>query len=86
MQRAYFDVVSAAVERYGGAVEKYIGDAAMATFGAPHAHDDDAERALHTALRLRAAVADLDYDIQVRIGVNTGEVVGGSGSGPQASD
>ena len=86
MQRAYFAAVSAEVERYGGTVEKYIGDAVMAIFGAPRAHDDDAERALRAALRIRDAVGGLEADLQVRIGVNTGEVVGGMGSGPQASD
>jgi adenylate cyclase len=86
MQRAYFAAVSAEVERYGGSVEKYIGDAVMAIFGAPQAHDDDAERALRAALRIREAVEGLDSDLQVRIGVNTGEVVGGMGSGPQSGD
>ncbi|HYI67828.1 MAG TPA: adenylate/guanylate cyclase domain-containing protein [Candidatus Limnocylindrales bacterium] len=86
MQRAYFAAVSAEVERYGGSVEKYIGDAVMAIFGAPQAHDDDAERALRAALRIREAVAGLASDLQVRIGVNTGEVVGGMGSGPQSGD
>ena len=50
LQRAYFAAVAEEVERFGGTVEKYIGDAAMALFGAPQAHDDDAERALQTAL------------------------------------
>ena len=87
MQRAYFAAVSAEVERYGGTVEKYIGDAVMAIFGAPRAHDDDAERALRAALRIRDAVARLaDADLKVRIGINTGEVVGGMGTGPQASE
>ena len=86
MQRAYFGAVSTEVARYGGTVEKYIGDAVMAIFGAPQAHDDDAERALRAALRIRDAVSGLDGELQVRIGVNTGEVVGGMGSGPQAGD
>ena len=86
LQRAYFAAVSAEVARYGGTVEKYIGDAVMAIFGAPQAHDDDAERALRAALRIREAVGGLDSDLQVRIGVNTGEVVGGMGSGPQSGD
>ncbi len=86
IQRAYFAAASAEVERYGGTVEKYIGDAVMAVFGAPQAHDDDAERGLRAALRIRDAVGNLDSELQVRIGVNTGEVVGGMGSGPQAGD
>lgn len=86
IQRAYFAAVSAEVERYGGSVEKYIGDAVMAIFGVPKAHDDDAERALKTALRIREAVGRLDYELELRIGVNTGEVVGGAGSGAGASE
>jgi adenylate cyclase len=86
IQRAYFAAVSGEVERYGGTVEKYIGDAVMAVFGAPQAHDDDAERALRAALRIREAVEGLGSGLEVRIGVNTGEVVGGMGSGPQAGD
>jgi adenylate cyclase len=84
-QRAYFAAVAAEIERFGGAVEKYIGDAAMALFGAPVAHDDDAERALRAALSVREAVARLEGGSEVRIGVNTGEVVGGT-AGPQAGD
>ena len=76
-QRAYFGEVTREVERFGGTLEKYIGDAAMAIFGAPAAHDDDAERALRSALAIRVAVNGLDGGHQVRIGVNTGEVVGG---------
>ncbi len=85
LQRAYFGAVKAEVERYGGVVEKYIGDAAMALFGAPQAHDDDAERACRTALAIRKAVSALDAALEVRIGVNTGEVVGGPG-GPDQGD
>lgn len=85
LQRAYFGVVAAEVERFGGVVEKYIGDAAMALFGVPQAHDDDAERALRAALAIRDGVAALDDGLEVRIGVNTGEVVGGLG-GPQQGD
>ena len=86
LQQRYFAATTAEIERFGGRVEKYIGDAVMAIFGAPLAHDDDAERALRAALRMRSAVAGLDPDLEVRIGVNTGEVVGGMGSGPQAGD
>jgi len=86
IQRAYFDAAAAEVERYGGRVEKYIGDAVMALFGVPQAHDDDAERALHAALQVRDAVRGLGHDLEIRIGVNTGEVVGGLGSGPSAGD
>ena len=85
LQRAYFAAVATEVERFGGTVEKYIGDAAMALFGAPQAHDDDAERALQTALSIREAVTGLEGGLEVRIGVNTGEVVGGP-SGPQPGE
>lgn len=84
IQRAYFEAATAQVERYGGRVEKYIGDAVMALFGAPQAHDDDAARALHAALAIREAVSA--QDLEIRIGVNTGEVVGGAGAGAQANE
>jgi class 3 adenylate cyclase len=67
---AYFEVARAAIERHGGRVEKFIGDAVMAVFGIPVVHEDDALRAIRAALELRDAV-----EINVRIGVNTGEVV-----------
>jgi class 3 adenylate cyclase/tetratricopeptide (TPR) repeat protein len=68
----YFDVARTAIERHGGTVEKFIGDAVMAVFGIPVVHEDDALRAVRAALELRDAV-----EIDVRIGVNTGEVVTG---------
>jgi class 3 adenylate cyclase/tetratricopeptide (TPR) repeat protein len=70
----YFEVARAAIERHGGTVEKFIGDAVMAVFGVPTIREDDALRAVRAAEELRDAV-----DIDVRIGVNTGEVVTGSG-------
>jgi adenylate cyclase len=86
IQRAYFDAVSVEIERFGGVVEKYIGDAVMAIFGAPRAHDDDPERALHAALAVRAAVAAMGRGLEVRVGVNTGEVVGGPAPGSQSGE
>jgi class 3 adenylate cyclase len=65
------------LERHGGTVEKFIGDAAMAVFGIPQAHEDDALRATRAALEVREAVEPLG--LEVRIGVNTGEVVAGGG-------
>ena len=85
LQRAYFGRVSAEVEQLGGVLEKFIGDAAVAIFGAPVAHDDDAERALHAALAIRHAVREIRPDLEVRIGVNTGEVVGGRAALPSPS-
>jgi class 3 adenylate cyclase/tetratricopeptide (TPR) repeat protein len=65
------------LERHGGTVEKFIGDAAMAVFGIPRAHEDDALRAARAALEVREAVERLG--LQARIGINTGEVVAGEG-------
>jgi hypothetical protein len=69
------------LERYGGTVEKFIGDAVMALFGAPVAHEDDPERALRAALAIRDWIAE-EGKLQVRIGVNTGEARGRSCSRP----
>src|SRR6266540_6298538 len=76
MQR-YSEVMRSVLERHGGVVEKFIGDAVMAVFGIPQLHDDDALRALRAAVELRDAVSNLG--LEARIGVNTGEVVAGSG-------
>jgi len=69
----FFDRVSHCVELHGGVVEKFAGDAVMAAFGVPQAHEDDAERAARAALAILDAIADLGLD--VRIGVEAGEVV-----------
>jgi class 3 adenylate cyclase/tetratricopeptide (TPR) repeat protein len=82
----YFDLAQQVVERHGGAVEKFIGDAVMAVFGVPHVHEDDALRAVRAAAELREALEPLNDDLErdygtrlsVRIGVNTGEVVTGT--------
>src|ERR671918_2439395 len=81
----YFRSVRAALERHGGTVEKFIGDAVMGVFGIPSLHEDDAVRAIRAAAELREVVARLDEDVErefgvglrVRIGVATGEVVAG---------
>ncbi len=83
----YFDVARLVVERHGGSVEKFIGDAVMAVFGVPVLHEDDALRAVRAATELRDSLAELnigllrDYGttLELRIGVNTGEVVTGTG-------
>ncbi len=72
----YFERMKAIVERHGGTVEKFIGDAVMAVFGVPVLHEDDALRALRAAVEMRAAFPQLG--IQGRIGVTTGEVVTGT--------
>ena len=82
----YFEAARTVVERYGGTVEKFIGDAVMAVFGVPAMHEDDALRAVRAAAELRRSVAGLNGDLQdhygvsleLRIGVNTGEVVTGT--------
>ena len=77
VQAPYFRRVRTEVERFGGRVEKYIGDAVMALFGAPVAHGDDAERAVLAAFAIRRAIGELnddeDLDLKVRVAVNTGE-------------
>jgi class 3 adenylate cyclase/tetratricopeptide (TPR) repeat protein len=72
--RPYWEHVRAELERYGGTVEKFIGDAVMALFGAPTAHEDDPERAVRAALAIRDWSREQD-DVQVRIGVSTGEAL-----------
>ncbi|MHB8643381.1 MAG: AAA family ATPase, partial [Gaiellaceae bacterium] len=71
----YFEQARAILERHGGTVEKFIGDAVMAVFGVPVTHEDDALRAARAAVELR----DADLGVVLRIGVNTGEVVAAEG-------
>ena len=71
----FFAAMREEVERVGGTVEKFAGDAVMAAFGAPAALEDHAERALHSALAMQSRLDELDRRIELRIGVNTGEVV-----------
>ena len=88
----YFDAARSCVERHGGTVEKFIGDAVMAVFGIPQVHEDDALRACRAAAEIRQQVAALSKELQrdygttfdVRIGVNTGEVVAGDPIAGQA--
>src|SRR4051794_17095581 len=68
--------MKAIVERHGGAVEKFVGDAVMAVFGVPQVHEDDALRAVRAAVEMRDALPELG--VEARIGVNTGEVVVGT--------
>jgi class 3 adenylate cyclase/tetratricopeptide (TPR) repeat protein len=72
----YFERMKAIVESHGGTVEKFIGDAVMAVFGVPVAHEDDALRALRAAVEMRDAFPELG--VEGRIGVTTGEVVTGT--------
>src|SRR4051794_29236669 len=75
--RGYYEEMRTILERHGGTVEKFVGDAVMAVFGVPVAHEDDALRAVRAAWEMRSAVPELG--LQARIGVNTGEVVTGEG-------
>jgi predicted ATPase/class 3 adenylate cyclase len=79
---SYFSTAQEIIEEYGGTLEKFIGDAVMAVFGVPRAHDDDARRALAAALGLRDRLRmDPRFGDRrpIRIGINTGEVVSGVG-------
>jgi class 3 adenylate cyclase len=71
----FFDVARGSLEEHGGTLEKYIGDAVMAVFGVPRAHGDDPDRAVAAALALVDRMAELDPDLALRIGVETGEVL-----------
>ncbi|HEY6959469.1 MAG TPA: adenylate/guanylate cyclase domain-containing protein [Candidatus Limnocylindria bacterium] len=82
---SYFAALARQIHRYEGTIDKYIGDAVMAVFGAPLSHEDDAERAIRAALAMQASIVRLNDDLDrrygvrlaLRIGVNTGEVVAG---------
>jgi class 3 adenylate cyclase/tetratricopeptide (TPR) repeat protein len=85
---AYFDAMRKALERHGGTVEKFIGDAVMAVFGLPVRHEDDALRAVRAAADMQAALpalnerfrAERGLELENHIGVNTGEVIAGDAS------
>jgi predicted ATPase/class 3 adenylate cyclase len=82
---SWYEAMREAVERHGGTVEKFVGDAVMAVFGLPRAHEDDALRAVRAALDMQEAVERLNLSLAerglpglcIRIGINTGEVVTG---------
>jgi class 3 adenylate cyclase/tetratricopeptide (TPR) repeat protein len=85
----YFEIATDVIGRYGGTVEKFIGDAVMAVWGAPTAREDDAERAVRAALDLVDAVRTLSPGIQARAGVLTGEAavsLGATNQGMVAGD
>ena len=80
LMRPYHECVRTELARYGATVEKFIGDAVMAVFGAPVAHEDDGERAVRAGLRILEAIGELNtahpgLDLEVRIGVATGEAI-----------
>jgi len=80
---SYYAQLRAELERYGGTVEKFIGDAVMAVFGAPIAHEDDAERAVRAALAIRDSIGE---ELQIRTAVNTGEALVALGAKPGEGD
>src|SRR5262245_2149598 len=80
LNQLYYAETSARIEAYGGVVEKYVGDAVMAVFGAPVAHSDDAERAVRASLSVLEGIEQLnaahqDLELQVRAAVSTGEAM-----------
>ncbi len=87
----YFEEMKRPLERHGGRIEKYIGDAIMAVFGLPRAHEDDALRAVRAAFEMKEALARLNDELERRwgvrlenrTGVNTGEVVSGDSASAQ---
>ncbi len=89
--RPYHARLRSEIEGYGGTVEKFVGDAVMAVFGAPVAHEDDAERAVRAGLGILEAIGELnegdpDLDLQVRVGINTGEAVVALGARPEQGE
>src|SRR5206468_3446772 len=78
--RRFHRPIRAELERFGGSIEKFVGDAVMAVFGAPVAHEDDADRAVRAAFAVVDAIAGLraedpQLDLELRIGINTGSVL-----------
>src|SRR5918996_4530560 len=82
--RPYHQRVRAELERHGGTVEKFIGDAVMALFGAPTAHEDDPERAVRAALAIRAFA--LEDGLELRVGITTGEALVSLDADPVAGE
>ncbi len=81
----YHTQVRTELERFGGTVEKFIGDAVMAVFGAPVAHEDDPERAVRAALSIRDTLVE-EGELEVRIGITTGEALVALGARPEAGE
>ena len=87
----YYARLRSELERFGGTVEKFIGDAVVALFGAPAAHEDDPERGVRSALAIREAVAELNasdpaLELHVRVAVTTGEAVVALGARPSEGE
>ena len=88
--RPYYELLRHDIEAFGGTVEKFIGDAVMAVFGAPRSHEDDPERAVRAGLRILDAIEELNEErgthLAVRVGINTGEVVVALGARPELGE
>jgi len=88
--RPYHALLRREIDRWGGTLEKFVGDAAMAVFGAPTVHEDDPERAVRAALRIVEALPDLNeelgLDLEVRAGIDTGEALVTLGANPSAGE
>jgi predicted ATPase/class 3 adenylate cyclase len=89
--RPYHAQLQQVIESHGGTVEKFVGDAVMAVFGAPIAHEDDAERAVRAGLRILEGIEELNardekLQLQVRVGINTGEAVVALGAHPERGE
>src|SRR5262249_42003410 len=89
--RPYHARLREEIELYEGTVEKFVGDAIMAVFGAPVAHEDDAERAVRVGLTILEAIGELNaadpvLALQVRVGINTGEAVVALGAKPEEGE
>jgi len=92
----YFNLMTEQIRKHGGTVEKYIGDAVMAVFGVPFAHEDDPDRAIRAAIDMQAALARFNEQrlaqdpeatrLQMRIGINTGEVAATSNAQDNRGD
>jgi class 3 adenylate cyclase len=82
--QAYHARAKAEVERFGGTLEKFVGDAVMAVFGAPVAHEDDAERAVRAGLAILERVAELE--LEARAAVNSGEAIVALGARPELGE
>src|SRR5689334_15634039 len=84
----YFATMKRVIESHGGTVEKFIGDAVMAVFGVPHVHEDDALRAVQSAVQMREELKHLNDKLAlegwpplgIRVGITSGEVVAGTGA------
>ncbi len=87
----YHDRLRSELERHGGTVEKFIGDAVVGVFGAPVAHEDDPERAVRAALAIQEAIAELNeatpqLELEVRVGVHTGDALVTVGARPELGE